>query len=245
MLSQAQAADVIALLAGEKSAAELAHTHNVERSVVEGWRDGYLSGLRAAESRPRVSRAAVGALVVGALVFGAPDAWAATCSDPRLPSPLKAFCADSPAVAADMNGNFATMVGWVEAKTGPITDAGVLTPSLRVTGNTALAGTNVTTLTATGTTSLQAVTAGLVTASSLTVNGTFNKPISFANTGARRTTNWQELPGGNSWGSWRGQALCPAGQFVCGMEQRVESGQGSDDDTSVNSVAMVCCTLGY
>jgi len=241
MLSQSQAADVVALLAGEKSAAEVAQTHNVEATVVEGWRAGYLAGLRAAESRPRVSRIAmVATLVIGALLFGAKDAWAATCVDARLPSPLKAFCADSPAVAADINGNFATMVGWVEAKTGSITDAGVLTPNLRVTGST-----DVTALTATGASSLQNTTTALLTSSGLTVNGTFNKPITFANTASRAVASPQELPGGGGWGAWQTVLMCPSAQYVCGMQQRVESNQGTNDDTAVNSVAIVCCTLGY
>lgn len=59
-----------------------------------------------------------------------------------------------------------------------------------------------------------------------------------------RDITWTEVSGGNTWGSWRGKTTCPTGQYVCGLEQRVEGSQGGDDDTSVNDIRIACCTLG-
>lgn len=43
------------------------------------------------------------------------------------------------------------------------------------------------------------------------------------------------------WGNWRGFGFCPAGQIACGMQTRVEDGQGGGDDTALNGIQLRCC----
>ena len=48
------------------------------------------------------------------------------------------------------------------------------------------------------------------------------------------------------WGNWSDPLYCPAGQYVCGLQQSVEPLQGRtvrDDDTAMNAVAFFCCPL--
>lgn len=48
------------------------------------------------------------------------------------------------------------------------------------------------------------------------------------------------------WGTWSEPLYCPAGQYVCGLQQSVEPHQGPgtrDDDTAMNAVAFYCCPL--
>ncbi|KAL5268349.1 hypothetical protein ACHWQZ_G002274 [Mnemiopsis leidyi] len=47
-----------------------------------------------------------------------------------------------------------------------------------------------------------------------------------------------------SWGSWEGYKYCSSGQRICGIQTRVEPGQGGDDDeddTTLNGVDLRCC----
>ncbi len=58
------------------------------------------------------------------------------------------------------------------------------------------------------------------------------QPIGFANAGG--------------WGSWSDVKICPDGQWVCGLQQRVEPPVGGgigDDDTAMNAVRFYCCPL--
>ena len=43
------------------------------------------------------------------------------------------------------------------------------------------------------------------------------------------------------WGTWSEPKFCPQGEYVCGLQQKVERSQGSGDDTSMNAVAFLCC----
>ncbi|SFD40942.1 hypothetical protein [Pseudoalteromonas denitrificans] len=42
------------------------------------------------------------------------------------------------------------------------------------------------------------------------------------------------------WGSWSPKQTCPSGTYVKGIATRVESQQGDDDDTGLNSVRIYC-----
>ena len=56
-------------------------------------------------------------------------------------------------------------------------------------------------------------------------------------------TDWFETitsGNGQTWGTWGEPVYCPPGTYVRGMSQRVESNQGSGDDTALNSVALYC-----
>jgi hypothetical protein len=61
----------------------------------------------------------------------------------------------------------------------------------------------------------------------------------------RSSTSVIELPIGNggAWGSYRGAKQCPNNHYVCGLEQRTEKKQGSDDDTGVTGIKFQCCPL--
>lgn len=48
---------------------------------------------------------------------------------------------------------------------------------------------------------------------------------------------------GGPWGTWSDPVYCPQGQYVCGLQQKVEAGQGKGDDTAMNAVAFFCCPL--
>jgi Vitelline membrane outer layer protein I (VOMI) len=48
---------------------------------------------------------------------------------------------------------------------------------------------------------------------------------------------------GGPYGTWSPYAKCPTGSAVCGMQSRVEGRQGSGDDTAMNGVRLMCCTL--
>ncbi|WP_419164398.1 hypothetical protein [Candidatus Palauibacter sp.] len=43
------------------------------------------------------------------------------------------------------------------------------------------------------------------------------------------------------WGDWSQPRYCPRGEYVCGLQQRVEDRQGSGDDTAMNAVGFICC----
>ncbi len=47
-------------------------------------------------------------------------------------------------------------------------------------------------------------------------------------------------PADGSWGSWRNTVYCPPGEYATSFQMRVESSQGSGDDTSLNSVQLQC-----
>jgi hypothetical protein len=47
----------------------------------------------------------------------------------------------------------------------------------------------------------------------------------------------------HAWGEWMDIRTCPADSAICGLETRVESRQGSGDDTAFNDVRFYCCTL--
>ena len=43
----------------------------------------------------------------------------------------------------------------------------------------------------------------------------------------------------NEWGTWSRWKECPRGQFICGIETRVEDPDG--DDTALNDIKHTCC----
>ena len=139
--------DLLSLLKNEVSVQELAARRGVTEAEVVAARDAFLVGV---ESRrfPSALVAIIVAVVVSVVATRA--AAAGTCAQ-TLPAPLSTMCSDEPATANDVNANFGQVVRWVEEKTGPVGDGGIVTNALRVNGA----------LTASGAT----------TVGSLTVNG--------------------------------------------------------------------------
>src|SRR4051812_30047418 len=86
----------------------------------------------------RRAKWALGVLATGALLgiaFSARQALSqATCTQ-TLPSGLKTFCPNTPAVAGDVNGNFQQLVTWVQQKVGTVG-----TNSVDVGGNATITG---------------------------------------------------------------------------------------------------------
>lgn len=54
---------------------------------------------------------------------------------------------------------------------------------------------------------------------------------------------WIQPDSNTAWGSWNTETSCPSGTAVCGVNTRVESQQGSGDDTALNGVALACCSF--
>ena len=49
---------------------------------------------------------------------------------------------------------------------------------------------------------------------------------------------------GHEWGSWSRFQGCPANQFICGINTRVEDWVGHDgDDTALNDIIHQCCEM--
>lgn len=68
---------------------------------------------------------------VGLMGIGLRTYAQASCAQ-TLPAPLVTFCPDTPALAAQINGNFQLLATHLQARTGPLTDGGtsITTPSL-------------------------------------------------------------------------------------------------------------------
>jgi len=66
-----------------------------------------------------------------------------------------------------------------------------------------------------------------------------------ANIAALKSINgvWIQPDANTSWGSWNSETACPSGSAICGINTRVESTQGSGDDTALNGIAFACCSF--
>ena len=98
----------------------------------------------SARPQPHFRRALVSvivALVAGFSVWVSRPAWGQVLCAQTLPAPLKTFCANSPAVATDVNANFQGVVDAIIAKTGSfsasrniVTPGSITTTSVQVDG---------------------------------------------------------------------------------------------------------------
>jgi hypothetical protein len=114
------------------SVAEAALALGLTELEVRHWSEVYAmtSELAARNERRRAKqtarvlrRAAVGLATLAAVVAGVrwvQPALAQMVCAPSLPMPLKTFCANAPALADDVNGNFSTVVSWLATKTGAL-----------------------------------------------------------------------------------------------------------------------------
>ncbi|XP_066930663.1 coadhesin-like [Clytia hemisphaerica] len=59
-----------------------------------------------------------------------------------------------------------------------------------------------------------------------------------------RDDNQWYRSGEGGWGSWTQSTYCPAGYKIVGLQTQIESDQGSDDDTSLNGVRLLCRYFG-
>ncbi len=141
--------ELIALIDGEITAANLASRHGVTEQEILGWRAAFVGGMKAgatASVAPRWPRARwfAALAVVGTVAFA------------QL-APMTTFTAGNPALASEINANFAKLQTWLEQKVGPVNSNNITTPGSVSAGP----------ITSTG-----AITgASLVTAGNLSVSG--------------------------------------------------------------------------
>ena len=88
-----------------------------------------MSSRRLADTQlKRLAFAAAVAVVSGLVWFSAPALAQVACAQ-TLPSPLKTFCPDSPALATDVNANFQGLVTMLTNKAGPLSSPNAITTS--------------------------------------------------------------------------------------------------------------------
>mgnify|MGYP006928178071 CR=1 FL=1 len=124
---------------------ELARAHQSTREELQHERQRREQrDARDARGR-RVAKTLVAVVLAVAMVSGGTHevlAWGG-CTQ-TLPGPLKTFCSGDPALSKDINGNFQTLVNWMQEKVGPVgnknvTVAGTATVAGQVYANGGLA----------------------------------------------------------------------------------------------------------
>jgi len=109
---------VVAQLHGEESLEAYASRAGVNVAELREWKALYLAGGAAAFAPRRAKKWLVAAIAALALIPASVSA-VGTCSQ-TLPYPLVTFCPDQPAVAGEMNGNFAALAKSLVDRTGAL-----------------------------------------------------------------------------------------------------------------------------
>lgn len=115
--------DVVQVIAGKLTAAQVAERHQVSTADVELWAQTYLAGLEGAVAGSRSLRkqrwpaVLFGCLVVAGLASRVSFASGSSCGE-TLPGTLQPFCPDEPARSADINQNYRALISLFEAKLG-------------------------------------------------------------------------------------------------------------------------------
>jgi len=151
------------VMAGEATTADAAAGHGVSPEAVNQWRAGFIAAARVTPSHRRWPAR----LLVAGVLLGAVSAFAQ----------LVTFVPDTPALASQVNGNFAQLRTWLEQKVGTVGTANITTSAVSATGTVTAASVATTALTASGSTTLGAA------GTSTTINGTvslFGAPTTLA-----------------------------------------------------------------
>lgn len=125
--------DVVQVIAGKLTAAQVAERHQVSRADVELWAQTYLAGLEGAVAGSRSLRkqrwpaVLIGCLVVVGLASRVSFASGSSCGE-TLPGTLQPFCPDEPARALDLNQNFRALISLIEGKVGSLSSPDVTVP---------------------------------------------------------------------------------------------------------------------
>lgn len=125
--------DVVQLIAGKVTAAEVAERHQVSPADVELWAKAYLAGLEGAAagsralSKRRWPAVLIGCLVVAGLASRVSFASGSTCGE-TLPGTLQPFCPDDPARASEVNQNYRALIAYIEARFGSFSSPDVTLP---------------------------------------------------------------------------------------------------------------------
>lgn len=125
--------DVVQLIAGKLTTAEVAERHHVSPGDVELWAKTYLAGLEGAAagsralSRRRWPAVLIGCLVVAGLASRVSFANGSTCGE-TLPGSLQPVCPDEPARASELNQNYRALIAFIEARFGSFSSPDVTVP---------------------------------------------------------------------------------------------------------------------
>ena len=125
--------DVVQVIAGKLTAAQVAERHHVSTADVELWAQTYLAGLEGAAAgarslrRKRWPAVLVGCLMVAGLASRVSLASGSSCGE-TLPGTLQPFCPDEPARALDLNQNFRALIALIEGKVGSLSSPDVTVP---------------------------------------------------------------------------------------------------------------------
>lgn len=115
--------NVVQVIAGKLTAAQVAERHQVSTADVELWAQTYLAGLEGAVAGSRSLRkqrwpaVLLGCFVVAGLASRVSFASGSSCGE-TLPGTLQPFCPDEPARSADVNQNYRALISLFEAKLG-------------------------------------------------------------------------------------------------------------------------------
>lgn len=140
---KASRSDLMALALGEVTVETFAKANGLSTSEAETLRATFVEGLKAGSGHPpRTTRLARWALLTALVATGAF-------------AQLVVFQPDTPALASDVNGNFAQLKTWLETKVGVVTNAGITATTVNATGITTTT-LNATTATVSGTLSATA-----------------------------------------------------------------------------------------
>lgn len=157
------------ILTGALTPAEAALQHGVSEAEVTQWLVQAQRASRAASARRRTRvLGAAAVVVVGAIGFVARVALSQAACMQTLPAPLVTFCADFPARADEMNGNFQGILTILNGRIGP-TAGTVVTTNLEPTGGP---GSTLNLQTTAGGTTRLGGTLQLASAASAPCNGT-------------------------------------------------------------------------
>lgn len=125
--------DVVQVISGKLTAAQVAERHQVTTADVELWAQTYLAGLEGAAAgsrslrRKRWPAVVIGCLVVAGLASRVSFASGSSCGE-TLPGTLQPFCPDEPARALDLNQNFRALITLIEGKVGSLSSPDVTVP---------------------------------------------------------------------------------------------------------------------
>ncbi len=115
-------------LTSDRSLDAIAAEFAVPREQLAAWRT--LTEAAHAEGRQRRRRRWAGALAVALCLLTTRTVLAAGTCAQTLPAPLATLCANEPALADEVNGNFSQLVAWVQQKVGPVGSADITTANV-------------------------------------------------------------------------------------------------------------------
>lgn len=247
----------VAITEGRLSIEAAAETLGVSEIACEAGLEAYRVH-RALQARTwaRVGKGVVLATltVAGASVWWSPPAWAQAACTQTLPAPLVTFCPDTPALASEVNDNFAGVVGFITSKVGAVASPDVTTRDISAR-NITTTGT-VTTPTATVTTAnLTSAVFGSQTRQHVNLYGTqygigIQSSTLYARTGGGFAWYLNGSHHNDQWNSGGGSSLMTldsagnltaAGQLAAGSIRQANCAWGArgphwNDDSSYHTV---------